>query len=128
MTTKIIPQKSDAVAAKSPVKSDSKKTTKVSSVTTEKKPAAKVSPAKKASTKKPASTKAPVPHKTSATNICIEFSGRQFMTGEIITAIKEQHQKTSSITIDTLDIYIKPEECVAYYVINGQAEGKHILL
>ena len=128
MTTKKISQNSDAVIAKVPVKADMKKTPKAASVTTDKKPTAKVLPAKKATTKKPASTKAPIPHTSSEANIYIEFSGRQFNTGEIVTAIKEQHKKTNSSSIDTLAIYIKPEDCVAYYVINDQVEGKHILL
>ena len=128
MSIKKIPQKIDDVATKAPVKSDIKKTAKAASATTDKKPAAEVLPAKKTPTKKPASTKAPAPHKTTKENIYIEFSGRQFMTSEIIAAITAQHKKTNSGSIDTLDIYIKPEECVAYYVINGQVEGKHSLL
>ena len=50
----------------------------------------------------------------------IEYLGRQFSSTAIveqaIAAYKENHKNA----IETIDVYVKPEENVAYYVVNGE--------
>lgn len=59
-------------------------------------------------------------------NIVIEFKGTQHKLDEIIDKVKNEwvaagHRVSS---IKSLDVYIKPEDYTAYYVINGKVEGK----
>lgn len=59
-------------------------------------------------------------------NIVIEYHGDQRRVVEIMDKIKaewvEAGHRVSSIK--SLDVYIKPEEYTAYYVINGKVQGK----
>ncbi len=66
--------------------------------------------------------------KTEATgvNVVVEFNGTQRKVDEIVDKIKNEwvaagHRLSS---IKSLDVYIKPEDYTAYYVINGKVTGK----
>ncbi len=80
---------------------------------------------KKAPVKKAAPKKAAVKKETSQ-NVYIQFEGKEVLTAEILEQVKEtwkaEGHRVSSIK--TLDIYVKPEEHAAYYVINGKTTGK----
>lgn len=55
------------------------------------------------------------------TNVVVEFGDKQIDSKDIIAAAKKAFTKANKgIVIKTLDIYVKPEENVAYYVVNGQ--------
>lgn len=60
------------------------------------------------------------------TSIFVEYHGEQRKVEEIIDRIKEewvsQGHRVSSIK--TLNVYLKPEEFTAYYVINENVSGK----
>ena len=60
----------------------------------------------------------------------IQYGGYQFRVEEITERVKQAYvaegHRTSSI--HSLQIYMKPEEGVAYYVINGKSEGKSVPL
>lgn len=62
--------------------------------------------------------------------IFIQYAGYQFQVEEIVERVKQAYvsegHRTSSI--HSLQVYIKPEEGLAYYVINGKSEGKSIPL
>lgn len=66
--------------------------------------------------------------KTAAENknsIFVEFAGKQYKTEDVIASIQaawvaEGHRVGS---IKSLNVYIKPEECRAYYVINEKNIG-----
>ena len=56
----------------------------------------------------------------------VEFNGTQRKVDEIVDKIKNEwvaagHRLSS---IKSLDVYIKPEDYTAYYVINGKVTGK----
>lgn len=59
-------------------------------------------------------------------NIVVEYHGDQRSVAEIMDKVKaewvEAGHRVSSIK--SLDVYIKPEEYTAYYVINGKVQGK----
>lgn len=59
-------------------------------------------------------------------NIVVEYHGDQRRVVEIVDKVKaewvEAGHRVSSIK--SLDVYIKPEEYTAYYVINGKVQGK----
>ncbi len=98
------------VETKAAVKEEAaKKETK----TAAKKPAAKKTAAKKTTAKK-AEVKAA---------LTIEFAGQQFSADEIVkkaTAAAEAQGE-----VKTLEIYVKPEENAAYYVVNGEGSDDY---
>ncbi len=84
-------------------------------------------PAKKAETKAPA--KKPAAKKAEpATEIVIEFGGRQIDAQAVLeNAKKDFAQKHADAELKSIHLYIKPEESVAYYVANdgiGDPEDK----
>ena len=56
----------------------------------------------------------------------LQFNGRDFDLGAVEANVKknwkESGRKLSEIA--DLDIYVKPEEATAYYVVNKEFEGK----
>ena len=104
-----------------------KKTTKKAAETT----AAKTTTAKKA-----AETTAEAPKKVvrktvrktvakkaeTKTAVYVEFFGKQISTSAIVEQITNQN---SDKKIETLDVYVKPEENAAYYVINGEGSDSY---
>lgn len=84
----------------------------------EKVPAAAV---KKAPTKKETAAKKTTAKKAEPkATVTIEFQGRSFAAKEILEKAKKEFSKANKgVEIKTIDIYVKPEESVAYYVVNG---------
>ena len=79
----------------------------------EKKPAAKKATAKKAE----------VEPKVSAV---VEYEGRSVLVKNIVAkAIKAYKKANKGVVIKKVDIYIKPEENAAYYVINGDSSPSY---
>lgn len=57
----------------------------------------------------------------------IEFSGKNTTIESIVNSIKEAYAAEGrKDAIKTLDVYIQPENNVAYYVINGNEEGNSV--
>lgn len=56
------------------------------------------------------------------TSVYVEFFGKQISTSAIVEQIKNQN---SDKKIETLDVYVKPEENAAYYVINGEGSDSY---
>ena len=79
---------------------------------------AKKAPAKKATTAKKETAKA-------ETVITIQYQGNEVTVASVEEKVKaafvaEGHKAS---TIKSLNIYVKPEEYAAYYVINGEVTG-----
>ncbi len=59
------------------------------------------------------------------TTLSVQYAGKEFSEKELIAQIKkiwtEDGNKIKDI--QTLDLYIKPEEWTTYYVINGSVRG-----
>ena len=99
--------------------------------TAAKKPAAKKAPAKKPAAKKPAAKAekepaAKIPAAAKKVNVFVQFSGREVNQEELIVRIidkwcAEENKKATSIK--EFNVYIKPEDNAAYYVINGQGSS-----
>lgn len=64
--------------------------------------------------------------KTSSIQVTYQFGGREITEKTLITAVKEiWMEKGNKIKdIQSLNIYMKPEEMAAYYVINDTETGK----
>lgn len=81
-------------------------------------------PATKTETKTTKTTKAAAKETVTAT---IEFGGKNTTVDSIVESIKEAYKaEGNKAAIKTLNIYIQPENNVAYYVINGKEEGKSV--
>lgn len=76
----------------------------------------KESPKKKDASK----GKEPSRKKEPKTAVVIEYMGSQINSKTILTdAAKAFSKANKGVEIKTLDLYVKPEEGVAYYVVNG---------
>ncbi|MDD3368037.1 MAG: DUF6465 family protein [Lachnospiraceae bacterium] len=101
--------------------------------TVEKKVVAKPA-AKKTATKKPAAktAKKAAPAKTDVAEkskeiIHLQFGGKSYSHEQLINIAKDvwtYDLKQKPSAFKTVELYVKPEECMAYYVINGNITGK----
>lgn len=64
---------------------------------------------------------------TTAVKVEFQFGGKNTTVDSIVDAIKEAYKaEGNKAAIKTLDVYVQPENNVAYYVINGVEEGKSV--
>ncbi len=71
---------------------------------------------KKTTTRKTAAKKAAAPEVT----VFVEYAGKQVVAKEVLAAAIESYKAANADTeIKTIEVYMKPEENVAYYVVNG---------
>ena len=115
---------SDPVKTAEPVKAEKPAETKAEPVKAEpaKKTAAKKETAKKTTAKK--TVKAEKPAVTQ--NVYVQFAGLEISTADLTAKVTKEwvalgHRASS---IKSLDLYVKPEDMAAYYVINGKESGK----
>ena len=89
-----------------------------------KKPAAKKAPAKKAAAK-PAAEKAVAKKEVSA-SVTVQFGGREASMDTVVENVKKAFEAEGNkvSAIKELQVYVKPEEYAAYYVINQKFTGK----
>ena len=122
-------KKAATTATKTAATTTAATATKATTATTkaaEKKPAEKKATAKKATTVKKATTTKKAA--TATTSVFVQFRGNDF---ELIEAVKTAWaDKTGSKVTDikTIEIYVKPEDGRAYYVINGVSEDDSFVL
>ncbi|MBQ9136482.1 MAG: histone [Lachnospiraceae bacterium] len=100
--------------------------TKTAKAVTEKtaKTAAKA-PAKKATTAKSSTAKTAV-----KVNVNIQFDNKSYTTDELVKIAKDVWRydlKKKVSDFKTVELYVKPEEGMAYYVINGTEEGSFVI-
>ena len=93
---------------------------KASTAAAKTKDAAKKTESKKTSAAKKTAASAPVG------KVYVQFAGKEIVTDGLVETVKEiwkdaGHRVSS---IKSLDIYVKPEESAAYYVINGTETGR----
>ena len=116
------------VAAKAPVAAEAVKPPAVETkpAVKEAKAPAKKAPAKKAA--KPAAKKtaktAKAPKAASTVKVFVEYQGRQVDLDTILEAVKTASGKKS---VKSLEVYVKPVDGAAYYVVNGKEGGKVLL-
>ncbi len=119
----------DAVktAPKPVVKEEKKEAVKEEKKPAAKKPAAKKTAEKKPAAKKPAAKK-PAAKKAaaeSAAEVILQYAGKEIPAGELTRKVKEIWTGEGRAEADLKDIklYVKPEEYMVYYVINGDITG-----
>lgn len=92
--------------------------TKKAAAETKKTVEKKVADTKKAVEKKVAEKKVAVKE-----NVYVQFMGAEVSTAELVKAAVEDYKANNKDAVKTVDLYVKPEERTAYYVVNG-VEGK----
>ena len=118
-------EKKETKAAK---KSTAKKSTKAKSAAktgeaADAKPVVAENEEKKPAAKKATAKKAEVEPKISAV---VEYEGRSVLVKNIVAkAVKAYKKANKGVVIKKVDIYIKPEENAAYYVINGDSSPSY---
>lgn len=107
--------------AKAPVAEPKKEAaTETKTAAVKKAPVAKKAPAKKAPAKK-AEIK---------TNVLLQFAGKEVAEKDIVANVKKawtSQFKGKVKDIKTMDIYVKPDENKAYFVINGVSEDGYFI-
>lgn len=99
---------------------------------------AKKATAKKPATKKPATKKATTAKKTTAkkeaavinATYVLQFSGKEVVASDILETVKKvwvDKFQGKLEEIKTIEIYIKPEEHRAYFVVNGLSNGDYFV-
>lgn len=115
--------------AAKPVKSGtvSKSSVKKASTTTAKKTTTKKTTTKKATTKKASAKKAsrkPTAKALltkAAVSYSIEFQGRSVIGKDLAElAVKDYMKKTGKTALKKLDLFVQPENSVAYYAVDGE--------
>ena len=61
--------------------------------------------------------------KTATAKVYVQWEGTEVMIADIVEKIKAEYKAEHDDVIASFDIYVKPEEKMAYYVIN-ETEGK----
>ena len=119
MAKKNNPHNAIAAAAKKMI------TAPVSNNTAEVKAEAPKAEAKKAEEPKKETAKKAPAKRTAAkdikTSVVVQFAGKEVTEKDLIAAVKKAYTKKGNKVgdIKTIEIYVKPEESAAYYVVNG---------
>ncbi len=73
-----------------------------------------------ASVKEEATKKTPVKKVEPKTTVVIEYADKKVTTKDIIAAATKAFKKANrGVVIKKIEVYVKPEENVAYYAVNG---------
>ena len=92
----------------------------------------KATTAKKAETKKAATTKKATTTKAASkkVEVTVEFAGKAYSTEQLAKIAKDvwvYDLGRKATEFKTVEIYVKPEESQAYYVVNGDVTGSFAL-
>ena len=83
----------------------------------------KKAPAKKPETKKAPAKKAAKPE-VKKENVVVQFGGKEVEIDAIVAAAKADFRANNKGCVRTINVYVKPEDNAAYYVVNNKTEGK----
>ena len=117
-TVKKAPAKKATTAKAAPAKKETVK----KEAPAKKAPAAKAAPAKKTPAKKATTTKKADVKAT----VNLQFAGKSYTNDDLIKIAKDVWKYDlgkKAADFKTLELYVKPEESRAYYVINGETTG-----
>lgn len=87
---------------------------------------AEAAPAKKAAEKKPVAKKAPAKKAEVKVNIAVQFDGKSYTSEELMSIAKDVWKydlKKKATELVSVDLYVKPEEALVYYVFNKDVAG-----
>lgn len=77
-------------------------------------------------TKKAPAKKAPAKKADPKACVVIEFAGKKIVAKDVLDkAVKAYAEAHKGAEIKTIEVYVKPEENVAYYVVNGEGSDDY---
>ena len=79
--------------------------------------------AAKTTTKKAPAKKAAKPE-VKKENVVVQFGGKEVEIDAIVAAAKADFRANNKGCVRTINVYVKPEDNAAYYVVNNKTEGK----
>lgn len=88
--------------------------------------AAKKAPAKKTAAKTE-TKKAPAKKTAAKSAVKVQFGGAEYDIDEIVAACKADYKTKSKAAVKSINVYVKPEEATAYYVVNDDFSDKVVL-
>ena len=112
-----------AVEGNAVAEKETEKTTVASKTVKKKTTAAKTPAAEKtqAAEKAPAAKKTPAKKAEPKATVVIEYGENQIVAKEVLDAATKAYKANHrGVTIKTIEVYIQPENNVAYYVVNGE--------
>lgn len=123
--TKTVEVKTTPAASVEETKKAPAKKTTAKKTTAKKAPAKKTAAAKKATTAK-TTTKAPAKKAAIKETLHVQFAGKSYTTEDLVKIAKDVWKydlKQKVGDFKSVELYVKPEEQVVYYVINGEVSG-----
>ncbi len=77
-------------------------------------------------TKKAPAKKAPAKKADPKACVVIEFAGKQIVAKDVLEKAEKAYEEAhKGAEIKTIEVYVKPEENVAYYVVNGEGSDDY---
>ncbi len=123
--------------AKKPVETKTVEAKAAETKTAEAKPAAKKTTAKKTTAKKTTTKETTTAKKTTTSKVVepsvsyvLQYSGKEVVTSNILETVKKiwvEKFQGKLEEIKTIELYIKPEENKAYFVVNGLSNGDYFV-
>ena len=109
----------------SPEKTEEKKTAEVN-VEPEKKTVAKKATTRKKASAKKGAKRGPKPAAERTVELHVQYGGKEVAYTDLVNRIKEmwKEQGKRETSMKSLNIYVKPDEFKAYYVINEEITGE----
>ncbi len=121
----------DTAAPKKPGRRASTEKKDTEKKTTTKKATAKPAAEKKTAAKNEEEPKKAVVKKTSSKKeteeekIILQFAGKEISTADVLNKAKAAFAAANEgVEIKSIELYVKPEDHAAYYVVNGSENGK----
>lgn len=115
-------KKEDVKAAEPAAKKTATRKTAAKKTETAKTEASEAEAPKKTAAKKTAAKKVSEPEMT----VTIQFGGKNIVAKDVMDAAKKAYMEANPDgEIKSMDIYVKPEENVAYYAVNGEGSGDY---
>lgn len=113
--------KAEAEAVKEPAKKTGRKTAAAKKTTAKDDSAAKKTAAAAKKAVKKVADKAEAKKTAVKQIVQLQFDGKDLAVEDIIAAAKADFRANNKGTVKTVEVYLKPEDNAAYYVINGVA-------
>jgi hypothetical protein len=79
---------------------------------------------KKETVAAPAAKKAPAVKSETKVEVFLQFADREVRVDDVLKAAEEDFRSTEKAALENVQLYLKPEDCAAYYVANGDHSGK----
>lgn len=57
-------------------------------------------------------------------NVYVQFFGKQIATKDVLDSCQADYKNNNRAALKNIEVYVKPEENTAYYVVNGDVQGK----